>query len=289
MNRLVKSEISELTSFNWKVIAASAILIGVMLVLFWPTLLWMNERFFEEHSYYGHGWLIPPAIAFLLYQRREVIIRNRPRPGWYGLVILIPGLLLHLFAQLFGINFLSGLSLPIVIFGLVLTQWGWARGRYILGPLLLTVFMIPLPGIWLISIVFQLKLYSAAIGVALGRILGITIIHNGIEIVLPTAQPGETLTIGDPCSGLRSLISFAALGGFFSLLIPLPIGRRVIIFLSAVALAPISNILRVVALIVLRQTVGPGILSGPWHIMLGVLIFFLCFLLLLQVIRWMLR
>ena len=289
MNRLEKSEISGLAFFNWKAIAAAAILIGVMLVLFWPTLLWMNERFFEENSYYGHGWLIPPAIAFLLYQRREMIIRNRPRPGWYGLVILIPGLLLHLFSLFFGINFLSGLSLPIVIFGLVLTQWGWDRARYILGPLLLTVFMIPLPGIWLISIVFQLKLYSAAIGVALGRLLGITIIHNGIEIVLPTAPPGEILTIGDPCSGLRSLISFAALGGFFTLLLPLTIGRRVIIFLSAVALAPISNILRVVGLIVLRQTVGPEILSGPWHIILGVLIFFLCFLLLLQVIRWMLR
>ena len=284
-----KSEISGFDSFNWKAIAASAILIGVMLVLFWPTLLWLNERFFEENSYYGHGWLIPPAIAFLLYQRRDIIIQNRPRPGWYGLVILIPGLLLHLFARFFGINFLSGLSLPIIIFGLVLTQWGWGRGRYILGPLLLTVFMIPLPGIWLISIVFQLKLYSAAIGVALGRILGITIIHNGIEIVLPTAPPGEILTIGDPCSGLRSLISFATLGGFFSLLIPLTMGRRAIIFLSAIALAPISNILRVVGLIVLRQTVGPGILSGPWHIILGVLIFFLCFLVLLQVIRWMLR
>jgi len=105
MNRLEKSEISGLAFFNWKAIAAAAILIGVMLVLFWPTLLWMNERFFEENSYYGHGWLIPPAIAFLLYQRREMIIRNRPRPGWYGLVILIPGLLLHLFSLFFGIAF----------------------------------------------------------------------------------------------------------------------------------------------------------------------------------------
>ena len=289
MKRLEKSEISGFDSFNWKLIAAWTVLIGVMLLLFRPTLLWLNERFFEENSYYGHGWLIPPAIAFLLYQRREIIIRNRPRPGWSGLVILIPGLLLNIFARFFGINFLSGLSLPIVIFGLVLTQWGWGRGRYILGPLLLSVFMIPLPGIWLISIVFHLKLYSAAIGVALGRVPGITIIHNGIEILLPTAPPGETLTIGDPCSGLRSLISFAALGGFFTLLLPLSGGRRAIIFLSAIALAPISNILRVVGLIVLRQTVGPAILSGPWHIILGALIFFLCFLLLLQVIRWMLR
>ncbi len=289
MNGDEKSEISGSAFFNWKVIAATAVLLGVLFLLFRPTLLWMNERFFEEHSYYSHGWLIPPAIAFLLYQRRKIIIGTCPRPSWSGLGILIPGLLLHIFARFFGINFISGLALPVVIFGLVLTQWGWGRGRYILGPLLLTIFMIPLPGIWVISIVFHLKIYSASIGVALGRILGISIIQNGIEIVLPSAPSGETLTIGDPCSGLRSLISFAALGGFFSLLLPLAIPRRVIIFLAAVILAPISNILRVVSLIVLRQAVGPGILSGPWHIVLGALIFFVCFLLLLQVIRWVLR
>jgi len=289
MKILEKSESSASTFFDWKVIAAPVVLIAVLFVLFRPTLLWMNERFFEENSYYSHGWLIPLAIVFLLYHRRQFIVGTRPRPSWYGLGILIPGLMVHIFARFFGINFISGLALPVVIFGLILTQWGWGRGRYVLGPLLLTVFMIPLPGIWVISIVFHLKIYSASIGVALGRIVGIPIIHNGIEIVLPSAPPGETLTIGDPCSGLRSLISFAALGGFFSLLLPLAFPRRVIIFLAAVILAPISNILRVVGLIVLRQTIGPAILSGPWHIVLGTLIFFVCFLLLLQVIRWVLR
>lgn len=261
----------------------------VLVFVFWSTLLWMNERFFEENSYYGHGWLIPAAIGFLIYQRRSAIARVPPRPSWLGLAVLLGGLIFHLAARFFGINFLSGLALPVVIFGLVLAQWGVGRARYIIAPLLLSIFMIPLPGIWIISIAFHLKIYSAAIGVALGRILGIAIIHNGIEIILPTAPPGETLTIGDPCSGLRSLISFGALGGFFALLLPLSLPRRAIIFSVAVLLAPVSNILRVVSLIVLRQVVGPGILSGPWHIALGVLIFFLCFLLFLQVVRWMLR
>lgn len=275
--------------FEWRSILPGALLIGVVLVVFSPTISWMHERFFEEHSYYTHGWLIPIAIAFLLYQRREIIFRVRPRPSWFGLPVLAGGLLLHLFAQFFGINFLSGAALPVVIFGLILTQWGWGRGRYIIGPLLLSVFMIPLPGIWIISIAFYLKLYSAGIGVALARIPGIDIIQNGVEIILPTAPPGETLTIGDPCSGLRSILSFGALGGFFALSLPLSLSRRGIVFLSAIILAPLSNIIRVVSLILLRQTVGPGILSGSWHIMLGILIFFLCFILLLQVIRWLLR
>ncbi|MEA1928481.1 MAG: exosortase/archaeosortase family protein [Candidatus Auribacterota bacterium] len=276
-------------SFNWKSILSRTLLISVVLVLFLPTFFWMHERFFEEHSYYTHGWLIPLAIAFLLYQRREIIARERPQPSWFGLPVLAGGLSLHIFAQFFGINFLSGVALPVVVFGLILMQWGWPRSRYIIGPFLLSVFMIPLPGIWIITIAFHLKLYSAGIGVALVRLLGITIIPNGIEIVLPTAPPGEILTIGDPCSGLRSLLSFGALGAFFALLLPLSVSRRGIVFLTAILLAPFSNILRVVSLIILRQTVGPGILSGPWHIMLGVLIFFLCFIVLLQVIRWLLR
>jgi exosortase/archaeosortase family protein len=51
----------------------------------------------------------------------------------------------------------------------------------------------------------------------------------------------------------------------------------------------VSNLLRVVSLIVLRQTVGPGILSGSWHIALGMGIFFVCFLIFIQVTRWLLR
>lgn len=284
-----KSEILKSPVLNWKQIAATAVLIGLLLIIFRSTFLWMNERFFEENSYYGHGWLIPPAIAFLLYHRRQIILKADYHPSWSGPLILIPGLVLHLFAVFFGINFISGLALLVVIYGVVLTQWGWGRAHYVLGPLLLMVFMIPLPGIWIIALVFRLKLYSAAVGVALGRILGIDIIIKGIEIILPTAPPGEVLTIGDPCSGLRSLISFTALGGFFSLLLPLTPPRRFIIFFSAVILAPISNVIRVLSLIVLRQTVGAAVLKGQWHILLGVLIFFICFLLLLQVIRWMLR
>ncbi len=260
-----------------------------VIFLFFPTLVWMNARFFEENTYYGHGWLIPPAIGILIYLRREAILAVPARPGRVGLVLLVPALGLHLGARLFGINFLSALALPAVVFSLVVAQYGWGRARHLIGPLLLSLLMIPLPGIWIIALTFRLKTAAVDAGVFAGRLLGLEIVRNGIEIILPAAPPGETLRIGDPCSGLRSLFSFGALGGFFSLLLPLNLFRRVILFLTAVLLAPVSNLLRVVALIVLRQTVGPEILAGYWHIALGVGIFFFCFLIFLQVARWLLR
>ncbi len=269
--------------------AAWFLMAAAVLFLFHPTLLWMNARFFEENSYYGHGWLIPAAIAFLIYRRREEILSAPARPSRAGLFLLIPVLALHLLAQLFGINFLSAAALPLAVFSLVLAHFGFGRARYLIGPLLLTVFMIPLPGIWIIAITFRLKTLAVDAGVALGRLFGFPIVRSGIEIVLPSGPPGETLKIGDPCSGLRSFFSFGALGGFFALMLPLSRTRRAAVFLTALVLAPFSNLLRVVSLIVLRQTVGPEILSETWHIALGVGIFFICFLIFLQVIRWLLR
>lgn len=262
---------------------------AAVIFLFHPTLLWLNSRFFAENSYYRHGWTIPAAIAFLIYHRRAAILAAPARPSRAGLLILSGALSLHLLALTFGINFLSAAALPLTVYGLVLARFGFGRAKYLIGPLLLSVFMIPLPGVWIIALTFRLKTAAVEAGVALGRLFGFPIVRDGIEIILPTAPAGETLKIGDPCSGLRSLFSFGALGGFFSLLLPLSLPRRAAVFLTAVILAPASNLIRVVGLIVLRQTVGPAILSGPGHIALGAGVFCFCFLIFLQVTRWLLR
>ncbi len=270
-------------------ISALVLLIAAVLFLFFPTLVWMNSRFFAENSYYRHGWLILPAIVFLIYQRRQLIVSIPARPSRSGLFLLAGALFLHLAARLLGINFLAAAALPVVVYSLVLARFGFGRAKYLLGPLLLSIFMIPLPGIWIIAATFYLKTVSAEAGVALAGLAGFPIIQNGIEIVLPAAPPGEPLTIGDPCSGLRSLFSFGALGGFFALLLPLSFPRRAAVFLTGVILAPVSNLARVVGLIILRQTVGPQILTGFWHTALGMGIFLFCFLIFLQVTRWLLR
>jgi len=271
-----------------KKIFPGLILLLFLIALFWPAFIWMNRRFFEEGSYYNHGWLIPAAVIFLIWRRRDKLRRIEASQSWWGLFLILGGAFLHLGARLVEINFLSGFAFLFTLIGLSLFNWGSGRTRVILAPLILLVFMIPLPGIWVITAAFYLKNFSTAVGVALARPLGVPIIRRGVEIILPSAPPGEILRIGDPCSGLRSLLSFGALGGFFSILLPLPPAKKVIVFMIAVALAPISNVIRVWSLIVLRQTIGPRVLNGHWHITLGIIIFFLLFLLFLQVIRWLL-
>ncbi len=262
---------------------------ALLLWLFFPTLAWMNQRFFEENSYYGHGWLIPAAIAFLLWRRRDALAAARPRVCWWGLTVFLAAVTAHLGARLTEVNFISGWALLAALLGLVLFHGGPERFRLAAAPLCLMVFMIPLPGIWLISIAFDLKNISTDFGVAAARFLGVEVIVSGIEVIIPGSPPGEALTIGDPCSGLHSLLSFGSLGGFFALVLPLAPWRRMTVFFAAVLLAPLSNLIRVVALILLRRMVGPQVLAGFWHIALGVVIFLFCFLVFLQVVRWLLE
>lgn len=266
-----------------------ALLVGVITLLYWPVFLWMNERFFETGSYYTHGWLLGGAIVFLLWRRRGEILSLPIRPERKGSFFVLTGILLLLGGRSTGINFLAAWSLPVVLLGLSLLNWGGARTRLILGPLLLLFLMIPLPGVWIISLSFYLKTISTSLGVAAARLAGIQIIRHGFELVLPAAPPGENLKIGAACSGLRSLLAFASLGGFFACLLPLSGIRRGEVFLAALFLAPLSNLIRVISLIVLRRSLGPVILIGPWHLLLGGAIFLICFLFFLQVLRWLTR
>jgi exosortase len=270
-------------------IGCLGLLIGLIASIYWPVFLWMNQRFFETGSYYTHGWLLAGAIVFLLWRRREEILSLPARPEMRGLFLVIPALLLLLGGRVTGINFLAAWSLPVVILGLALFNWGPGRTRVILGPVLLIYLMIPLPGVWIIALSFHLKTVSTSLGVAGARLLGIRVIRNGFELLLPAAPPGESLRIGAACSGLRSLLSFAALGGFFACLLPLTGFRRGLVFLAALLLAPLSNLIRVVSLIILRRTVGPEILAGPWHLLLGGAVFLICFLFFLQGLRWLAR
>ncbi len=268
---------------------ASALLLGLIALLYWPVFAWMNLRFFETNSYYSHGWILGGAVIFLLWHRREDILSLPIQPERKGLLFVIPGLTLLLVGRLTGINFLAGWSLPVVLLGVSHLNWGRERTRLILGPLLLFFLMIPLPGVWIIALTFRLKLISTSLGVAVARLAGIQIVRHGFELVLPGAPVGENLKIGAACSGLRSLLAFAALGGFFACLLPLSQVRRGEVFLAALLLAPLSNLIRVISLIMLRRVVGPVILAGSWHLLLGGVIFLICFLFFLQVLRWLAR
>lgn len=108
---------------SWAKIKPWIVVILVILV-YLPTFFWMKYRFLEEESNYSHGFLIPIVSLFLIWRMRDELKQIPITSSPKGLILFCAGLLLHLISRSFLIDFVSGFSLIIVIFGLCLYLLG---------------------------------------------------------------------------------------------------------------------------------------------------------------------
>jgi exosortase len=154
-------------------------------------------------------------------------------------------------------------------------------------PLFFLIFMFPLPQAVISLVSFPLKIFAAKAGVGVVGLFGIPVHGEGFNIIIPAGH----LLVGNPCSGLRSLIAFLALGSVFAYMAPLATTRKWILFLLSIPIALLSNIVRVPILILVShfwglEAAAPDTLV---HTGSGILVFVLGFLLLLfaaKVLEW---
>ena len=100
------------------------------------------------------------------------------------------------------------------------------------------IFMIPLPNVVIIAVSFKMKMLAAQMASGIVSLMGIPITRDGSTIYLPAGS----LVVGDPCSGLKSLISLLALGVVFTQFTNASRFKKNILCLSAIPIAMISNV-----------------------------------------------
>lgn len=236
------------------------ILTALLLLIYWPTFIWMNARFTEAGTYYSHGFLVPFVFLYLIWTKRDGLKNSTIRPSKLGLILLIPALPMHLIAYLFEINFISGFSLIITLFGLTLYLYGAGAVRYLAFPMLFLAFMVPLPQVMIIHISFQMKIFAAQIATSIINFMGIEAVRRGGIVYLPNTA----LTVGDPCSGLSSLISLTALGALYAYLVKMSRIRKIILFILSIPAALIANIFRIVLLLLVGFAYGAQVATGKF-------------------------
>jgi EpsI family protein len=101
------------------------------------------------------------------------------------------------------------------VVGLVLVLYG-RRIRYLIFPLIILLFIVPLPPYINRMLTFQLKLAASSLATLMLRVSGVSVFQDGNIIDLGVSQ----LQVVDACSGLRYLIPLLLLallvGYFFS-------------------------------------------------------------------------
>ncbi len=258
------------------------LIFGLLIFLTYiPSLLWMWERWFARDSYYSHGILIPLVSAYLIWQQRDVLKSIPPKASAWGLRLFYVGIACHLLSAVFRVYFTSGFSLIIVALGLVLHFLGTAALRVLLFPVLFLVFMVPLPLVAVVNISFQLKMFAATIASFLLNSVRIANTQEGSLIVMSNAQ----VVVDDLCSGLRSLIALMALGSLFAYWLKGRFYKKVILFLSAIPIAVITNVVRIFMLSFVTEIWGSQYAAGFVHDASGFVVFIVAYLLLHMMVK----
>lgn len=251
------------------------------------TLFWMYDRYMGADSYYSHGFIVPLVSIFFIYWKKDLLSETKQSTNIIGLYIIILALLLHLLGTILYIFSISGFSIFFLIVGLTLYFVGSTISKLIWFPLIFLVFMFPLPQALIGIISFPLKIFAAKAGVWIVDSLGVPVHGEGFNIFIPAGH----LLVGNPCSGLRSLISFLALGSVLAYLAPLSAGKKWILFLLTIPIALLSNVVRVPILILASHKWGLAAAAPDTfvHTGSGILVFIIGFTLLLasaKVLEW---
>ncbi len=257
--------------------AASLILCGLA---YTPTFLWMKTRWFARDSYYSHGILIPLVVGYLIWDKRkylkDILAADHCPSHPMGVPLIITGLLIHMISSVLRVYFTSGFSILLTITGLILYFYGIRILKAIAFPIFFLVFMIPLPEVTIVNISFRMKMFAASISAHVINAMGILAIRDGSVIRMPHAY----VVVDDVCSGLRSLISLAALGSIFAYFFKGPMWKRIALFLTTIPIAIITNVIRVVFLAFVSEVWGHEAAGGFVHDLSGYSIFVIAFILL---------
>ena len=157
--------------------------------------------------------------------------------------------------------------------GLSLLLLGTERTRAMRVPLIIALFMVPLP--YLVTSVLFLREITTEGVVALLRLGGVAVYSEGTVIQLAWGP----FRVSEACSGLSTFYSAIAISVVFAGLSSSP-GRRAALILSAIPLAITANIVRVIVLVFLCKWFGNELLATPIHEGSGAATFAVVFLIL---------
>ncbi len=251
----------------------------LFLIAYVPIFLWMWDRWFARDSYYSHGILIPFVSGFLIWQLKDDLKKIPPQSSPWGMNLVILGLSIYFFASIFRIYFISGFSMLIVLCGLVLYFLGEKIFTKISFPLAFLVFMVPLSETIIIKISFGMKLFAAQIAANILNGLNMQAIREGSVIRMRNAN----VVVDDVCSGLRSLISLTALGAIFAYWMKASMFKRMLLFLSTIPIAIVTNVCRIIFLSSVSEIWGPQYAEGFVHDASGFVVFGIAFILLFAI------
>lgn len=241
---------------------------ALIFCLYWEnlkhfTFVWSND------DNYSHGWLVAPLSLFFANQAAQ----KRVPPGvvrqsgaGLGLMLIMAGLIGRLISVFLPIGLVADGSMIACLAGVISLIYGRQTLIKYSFSVLFLLFMIPLPVALYTMLANPLQMIVSQFASSFMTLAGIPVLCEGNMMTLPG---NIQMFVAEACSGMRQLTGFLALTAAVAYLSGRPIWYRLILILSAIPVAMIANIARVIVTGLIMYYVDPNYAKGAWHTVEG--------------------
>ena len=270
------------------ILVISTLFLTAFTVVFWNFLSTQFGFAIANPGDWGHTLLVPFVVGWLIWSRRDELIRHPIRCSKAGLPVVCVGISLYVLT-LIGPGLLQShnarsLGIAVTIWGIAVTVFGWASLRILWFPLLyLVVFGQFLSDDLTAPVTERLQDIATTGSAFVFEFLGYDVVRHGELLTLGANAEARPLDVAEACSGMRMLMAFLALGTLLAWTGLPRAWQRIVLIALAFPIAIVVNILRITTQGVLdgfdaEFTVGAAhsLLSTIW--LLPALLLFLFFL-----------
>jgi exosortase len=255
-----------------------AAILAALLWDYWPTARELARAWYRDPRY-AHGAFVPAFALYYLWTRRRDLGPCACRPSGWGFGLICLGAALRLSGAFLYADWLNAASLLPSLAGLCVLAGGWAALRRAWPAIAFLVFMIPLPYRLEVALANPLQRVATASSVYALQALEVPALAD--DTLIRILGSDAKLEVSEACSGLGMLVSFVALATAFAMTGPRRLEERALLVLSAVPIALMTNIARVVLTGVAQFRMGGTAGHAFYHdlagwVMMPLAVLFMC-------------
>lgn len=246
-------------------------LVGVaLLVMYFPTYRALDTYIWSLVGQ-GHGPIMLALSIWLAWQRYPSLPHADARPANVaGAFFLVLGGLIYAVGRSQDVLFLDAVSQIPVAIGVVLLMWGWKGLKVMWFPIFFLFFLIPVPGSIVDAVTAPLKMAVSYVAEWIMFMVGYPIARQGVTLHIGPYQ----LLVADACAGLNSIFALEAVGVFYmSVAGHTNRWRNIALAALIIPISFVSNVLRVITLVLVTYYLGDAVGQGFVHDFAGIMLF----------------
>jgi exosortase A len=217
--------------------------------------IWVRSETFT------HGFLILPIALWLVWDRREYVVRTQPRPQLRVLLLSVPLGLGWLLGYLVDVLVVQQFALVGLLIVALWSLLGHSAARSVAFPLGFLLFMVPV-GEGLIPPMMD---FTADFTVYMLKLTGIPVYREGTFFSIPSGN----WSVVEGCSGVRYLIASVTLGVLYAYLTYTRLHKRLIFTALSIIVPVFANGFRAYLIVMIAHLSDMKLALGVDHFIYG--------------------